>query len=248
MIRVAFVFLWMAGTAGLAGQSSLRQAVSRGDEAARAGRFAAAVRAYDEALGLADPTNGRIMGGLFYKKARALRGAGEILRALKAVEQARSYERRQEFDDLYSELQDRASATVFDSDQIRKALNSARSFGVAGGAPSLNVWVGFAFDSAELTTRGTRQATEMADAMLASEFEGSRFLLVGHTDTQGREEYNFDLSYRRARQLREWLIDRFGFRADRIDAEGRGEEEPVASGDSPSDHARNRRVELRLID
>ena len=52
----------------------------------------------------------------------------------------------------------------------------------------------------------------------------------------------------RAGGLRQWLIERFGFRAERIAAEGRGEEEPVASGNSQADHARNRRVELRLLD
>ena len=246
--RVLVLLFWLAGAAAAEGQSSLSGAVSRGDAAAREGRFAAAARAYDEALGLADPANEKILAGLLYKKARALRGAGEILVALKAVEQARSYQEHEAFAALHSELQEQASKTVFDSDQIRKALRSARGFGVAGGAPSLNVWVGFEFDSAELTTKGSRQATEMADAMLSEEFQDYRFLLVGHTDARGTAEYNFDLSYRRASSLRKWLAERFSFRAERIDVEGRGEEAPVANGNSPTDHARNRRVELRLLD
>ena len=88
----------------------------------------------------------------------------------------------------------------------------------------------------------------MAGAMLSAEFADTRFLLVGHTDARGGAEYNLDLSYRRAASLRQWLVERFGFRAERISAEGRGEQEPVATGNSPDDHARNRRVELRLLD
>ena len=183
-----------------------------------------------------------------HKKARALRGAGDLLVALEAVERALSYHKHEAFEALHSEFQERANGTVFDSAQIRRALHSARSFGVAGGVPSLNVWVGFEFDSAKLTRQGSRQATEMADAMLSAEFEDYRFLLVGHTDARGGAEYNLDLTYRRANGLRQWLVERFDFRAERIAAEGRGEEEPVASGNSQADHARNRRVELRLLD
>ena len=245
MICGAIVLL---GLAGAVGASPLGEAVSRGDAATSEGRFAAALRAYDEALSLADPTNKGILAGLFYKKARALRGAGDILVALEHVEQARSHQEHEAFEQLHTELQERASGTVFDSDQIRRALRSARSFGVSGGVPSLNVWVSFEFDSAELTAQGSRQATEMADAMLSAEFEEFRFLLIGHTDSTGPAEYNFDLSYRRASSLREWLVERFGFHAERIDAEGRGEEDPVAAGDSAAAHARNRRVELRLVE
>lgn len=248
MIAAALVLLCLTGAGGAEGQTLLSEAVSRGDAAAREGRYAAANRAYDEALSLADPENKQVLAGLFYKKARALREAGQILVALEAVERALSYQEHQTFEALHSELQQRASQTVFDSGQIQRALHSARGFGVSGGVPSLNLWVGFAFDSAALTRQGLRQATEMAEAMLSAEFEDSRFLLVGHTDARGRAEYNLDLSYRRADGLRQWLLERFGFRAERISAEGRGKQDLVALGNSPADHARNRRVELRLLD
>ena len=244
----ALVFLWLAGVACALGATPLSEAVARGDAAVRGGRFAAAVRAYDEALGIADPANKEILAGLFFKKARALRGAGEILVALETIEQARSHQQHDAFDEFHAELQERASGTVFNADQIRRALRTARSFAVSGGTPSLNIWVGFEFDSAELTPQGEQQAAEMGEAMLSPEFADMRFLLVGHTDERGAVEYNLDLSEGRANGLRKWLLERFGFQSERLEAEGRGEEEPVSQGSSEASYARNRRVEVQLLD
>ena len=252
MTRRALIILCLAGLAGALFASPLTEAVSRGDAAAQAGRFAEAVRAYDDALSLADPSSQEILAGLLFKKARALRGAGDILVALETVEQAISYRPHRAFDEFRAELQERASGMVFESGQIRRALRTARGFAVAGGnpsmpSPSMSIWVGFEFDSAKLTPKGEHQAREMAEAMLSSEFTETRFLLVGHTDERGTPEYNLDLSRRRAEGLRAWFLDEFEFQSERLEAEGRGEEEPVARGDSEATHARNRRVELQLL-
>lgn len=107
--------------------------------------------------------------------------------------------------------------------------------------------VEFDHASATLNQRGRRQAAEMADAMLDREFSGRRFLLVGHTDARGAADYNMHLSLKRANSLRDYLIERFGVPGERIEAEGRGEQEPLRRGDSASAHARNRRVDLRLL-
>ena len=251
MVRAAMTFLYLGGLASALCQAPLIDANARGDLAMREGRFAEANRAYDEALGLVDPANKEILAGLFYKKARAHRDAGEVLVALEAAEMALHYREHDLFKDLQAELQLLAKETVFTSDEIlnvvTEVLRIERDFGVAGGKrePSFDVWVGFEFDSAELTTQGSRQATEIAKAMLDQ--RGHRFTLVGHTDVLGPAEYNLHLSNRRARGLRTWLVDRFGIRAERLEAEGRGESEPVAEGDSEDAHSRNRRVEVKLL-
>lgn len=69
--------------------------------------------------------------------------------------------------------------------------------------------------------------------------------IEGHTDSVGSEEYNQDLSQRRADAVRTALISR-GVNADRIQASGKGEGFPVASNDSPSGRQQNRRVEVVL--
>ena len=253
MMRTGLGFLWLAVAAVAAGQSPLQEAVARAEALAGQGRYAAAGQAYGEALSLADPHNGKLMAGLFYELARAKGNGGDIQGALVAIQQARAIDEQEAYATLHAELQrhQATGARVTPSGQIRDALASAkggRAFGVAGARPKVNVWVGFEYDSAELTSQGRRQASEMADAMLAREFDGDEFLLVGHTDARGAEEYNFDLSLRRASSLRDYLVERFGFRAGRIQVEGRGEREPLAAGDSASDHARNRRVEIQVVE
>lgn len=247
LVRVTACVLWASGALPAIAQTPLISLVAQGDSAMDGGQFLVAERFYNEALSMADPAHKTVQAGLFYKKALALRGAGKVLLALDAIEWALVHEGRDLFRSLKAELETEASHTVIDSGQIRDAL-VARSFGVSGRPASLDLWVEFEFDSAELTSKGLLQAKEMAGAMLFPEFEGRRFKLVGHTDVIGPAEYNLDLSNRRASRLRVWLVDRYGLRAGMLEAEGRGEEEPVSKGTTPTDHARNRRVEVKLLD
>lgn len=67
----------------------------------------------------------------------------------------------------------------------------------------------------------------------------------GHTDFQGDDAYNLDLSQRRAASVVRWLTEK-GVAADRVQGEGFGSSQPVADNDSPTGRALNRRVEVRL--
>lgn len=67
--------------------------------------------------------------------------------------------------------------------------------------------------------------------------------LRGHTDDQGTEAYNQDLSLRRAAAVRTWLIAQ-GTDSIRIEASGFGMDQPVAPGKDRNSRARNRRTEF----
>ncbi|MGD9814305.1 MAG: OmpA family protein [Hyphomonadaceae bacterium] len=69
--------------------------------------------------------------------------------------------------------------------------------------------------------------------------------IIGHADALGSDEYNQDLSERRARSVTAGLIH-FGVPVRRISASGMGEFEPVASNATEWGRARNRRVEIRV--
>lgn len=101
--------------------------------------------------------------------------------------------------------------------------------------------VNFAFDSARLSSRA-RSALNSALEVIRDN-PSVQLDLVGHTDSLGSETYNLGLSERRARAAREYLVSR-GVSAERLRAIGRGEAEPIASNDTDSGRARNRRVEL----
>jgi outer membrane protein OmpA-like peptidoglycan-associated protein len=67
---------------------------------------------------------------------------------------------------------------------------------------------------------------------------------VGHTDSQGDEAKNLDLSKRRAAALRDALVERFEIDPERIVVEGMGSEEPIASNRTARGRNANRRVEV----
>jgi len=67
--------------------------------------------------------------------------------------------------------------------------------------------------------------------------------IEGHTDNVGSDEYNQQLSQRRADAIREALITR-GVNPDSIEAVGKGKDFPVASNNSAGGRQQNRRVEV----
>ena len=67
--------------------------------------------------------------------------------------------------------------------------------------------------------------------------------IVGHTDATGPDDYNLELSQRRADGAKATLVS-LGIEADRLTAEGRGEEEPIADNDTSAGRAANRRAEF----
>jgi len=68
--------------------------------------------------------------------------------------------------------------------------------------------------------------------------------IVGHTDSDGDDKSNLDLSKRRAASVKNVLVKEFGIDASRIETDGKGESEPVAKNDSVINKALNRRVEF----
>ncbi len=96
---------------------------------------------------------------------------------------------------------------------------------------------------------GTSQLTADSQARLADIVAraqaraGGEIVVTGHTDRQGSLEANDKLSLERAQAIRTLLIER-GFKAELIDAVGRGEREPVVPTDDEVAEPRNRRAEL----
>jgi outer membrane protein OmpA-like peptidoglycan-associated protein len=71
-----------------------------------------------------------------------------------------------------------------------------------------------------------------------------RVKIVGHTDSDGADAANLDLSKRRGAAVKTELVKDFGIDASRLEADGMGETQPVAPNDVPANKALNRRVEL----
>ncbi len=101
--------------------------------------------------------------------------------------------------------------------------------------------VNFAVDKAEILPASMPQVEQVSD-LLASEPD-LRLSIDGHTDASGDAAHNQTLSEARAKAVLAALVAR-GIEADRLQARGLGQGEPVAGNDTEEGRAKNRRVEL----
>ncbi len=82
----------------------------------------------------------------------------------------------------------------------------------------------------------------IADVLI--ENPGVKIRIIGHTDADGNDAANMDLSKRRATSVKNELAKTFGIDAARIETDGKGETQPVAANDKAANKAMNRRVEF----
>jgi outer membrane protein OmpA-like peptidoglycan-associated protein len=99
----------------------------------------------------------------------------------------------------------------------------------------------FTSDTDELTA----DSRAMAPAILAeiAKFPAAEVVVIGHTDTQGSDDYNDKLSLERARAVKQQLIA-LGFDAARISVAGRGKRELLIVTKDEVAEPRNRRAEI----
>ncbi len=103
----------------------------------------------------------------------------------------------------------------------------------------------FDFDKADLRPENREILSRIAGVLLAS--YGYRVFVYGHTDDQGDPAYNRGLSERRAAAVRDYLAGA-GIPGDIIDAKSFGLSSPRAPGRSREARAKNRRVEVGIVD
>jgi OOP family OmpA-OmpF porin len=109
--------------------------------------------------------------------------------------------------------------------------------------PTLLVPIRFEFGSADLTPESREWLEKLSSALGSPDLGHSRFLIEGHTDSVGSDEFNRSLSARRAESVKAFVAAR-GIPPERLRAEGRGESEPAAANADEAGRAENRRVEI----
>jgi OOP family OmpA-OmpF porin len=104
----------------------------------------------------------------------------------------------------------------------------------------------FEFDSDALTSEGRATADEVGALLAAT--PDLRVEIVGHTDSVGAEEFNLDLSQRRALAVRNHFVQDLGLSAARFETTGFGETRPIADNATPEGRQENRRTEFRVLE
>lgn len=104
----------------------------------------------------------------------------------------------------------------------------------------------FGFDEATLTPEGEAALQALSADIQA---KGARVVdidIIGHTDSTGSEEYNQELSVRRATAIKSYIVTEKDVDASIIDVSGMGESSPVADNSTKEGRALNRRVEVNV--
>ena len=101
----------------------------------------------------------------------------------------------------------------------------------------------FDFDSFKLRQNTREDLEEMASTL--KKYEDTNILIEGHTDAQGSEDYNQELSENRADQVNQYLME-LGVDPGRINTIGYGESQPIASNETADGRQENRRVEVAI--
>lgn len=105
--------------------------------------------------------------------------------------------------------------------------------------------IGFEYGKSTIREESYEEVKHIA--LLLKQMKKSKFKISGHTDNIGSSNYNLLLSQQRASSVRDFLM-REGVPASRLVYEGIGEEMPIASNDTEEGRAKNRRVEVTLIE
>lgn len=103
--------------------------------------------------------------------------------------------------------------------------------------------VTFSVDSAQLRPEFYGPLNDVAATLV--DYPSTSVDVVGHASADGPDDYNMQLSERRANSVSNYLVNQ-GVQPVRIRAYGMGETQPVASNDTAAGRAANRRVEILL--
>lgn len=135
------------------------------------------------------------------------------------------------------EAERRAEQAAADLARIASVKQESR-----GMVITLSGEVLFTSGKSELLPAAQAKLTEVANA-LTQQNPDATIVVEGHTDAQGSQTFNLDLSTRRAQAVRDYLASH-GVAPDRIRAEGLGFSRPIADNKTAEGRANNRRVEI----
>jgi len=82
-------------------------------------------------------------------------------------------------------------------------------------------------------------------SIVLKEYNQTLIDVTGHTDSTGSDQYNLELSQKRAQSVAAYLIGQ-GIESVRFYSRGAGESQPIATNDTAAGREQNRRVEIRL--
>jgi len=102
------------------------------------------------------------------------------------------------------------------------------------------------FNTNEYSIRPNFHSVLDSVSQVLAKYVDTRLRVTGHTDSTGSRDYNYSLSDRRATSVANYLAAN-GIDQGRLITQGVGPDQPIASNDTESGRAMNRRVELQIV-
>ncbi len=133
-------------------------------------------------------------------------------------------------------------------DKIKKTLKNIPDANVFRGKEGIIINIGeilFKFDSDEFASNANSSLNNIVEVL--KDYPDRRIRIIGHTDSTGPENYNLNLSLKRAKRVAEELIKRLPELKSRITYIGMGEKMPIAPNDTEEGRKLNRRVEIIIM-
>jgi outer membrane protein OmpA-like peptidoglycan-associated protein len=132
-------------------------------------------------------------------------------------------------------LRNRAASSISPDERQRLAA-------IAEGRPEISVSVQFDYNSDRLGTAAIPAVEEIGKALASPKLSNGAFMVAGHTDGKGSDEYNQQLSERRAESVKAYLVAHYPIPASNLIAVGYGKSKLKNVNDPLS--AENRRVQI----
>lgn len=112
----------------------------------------------------------------------------------------------------------------------------------ASALPTIDLEIYFDYDSATISDESIPALEQLDTALASYELKDSVFLVGGHTDAKGSDEYNQHLSEQRAFAVKQYLEEHYNLPSGELVAAGFGEEK--LKNDNDPEAAENRRVQI----
>ena len=133
-----------------------------------------------------------------------------------------------------------------DLDRLAKALDQIADTRRTADGVVMILGDSIEFDTAKADLRPANRELLSRIAGILMTADGFSIEVFGHTDDVGKADYNQKLSERRARSVRDYLVQA-GVEGSAITSSGQGEGKPLVKGTTAAARQRNRRVEIAVV-
>ncbi len=138
-------------------------------------------------------------------------------------------------------------APVVDEPKLKEANVEKRSDANQGyNIYTLDDKLLFDTDKAQIRPDGEKKLQQVIDE-IKSLPQSRQIRVFGHADARASNEYNKELSAERANAVKEWLMNKGGFEANRLSIEAMGETAPRATNETARGRQLNRRVAIVVV-